>query len=162
MRINPINTINNKTIFKAKIQPTQSLKDGFDMIEKSTNSIIMKDMEYAKDFIDSIARISESKQVKNFKIEIDKRRANHTYTKINDKRVSGGSNEMLPNLQDSYLVVEGTKRFASNLEPLEPSTLDLLKTKVEYAQRNLDELKARYNEKLKAEFEQAKKIVFGE
>jgi len=159
MKISPINTVNN-TNFKAAIQPTESLKEGFNMIERSANSIIMKDMNYAKDFVDSIARISESKKVQDFKIEIDKRRPEHTYTKINGKRVSGGHNERIPNIQDSYLVVEGTKRYASKLEELEPSILDVLKKQIEEAQFKLDELKTRYSERLKAEFENAKKMIF--
>ena len=159
MKISPINTVNN-TNFKATIQPTKSLKEGFNMIERSANSIIMKDMNYAKDFVDSIARISESKKVQDFKIEIDKRRPEHTYTKINGKRVSGGHNERIPNIQDSYLVVEGTKRYASKLEELEPSILDVLKKQIEEAQFKLDELKTRYSERLKAEFENAKKMIF--
>ena len=159
MKISPINTVNN-TNFKAAIQPTESLKEGFNMIERSANSIIMKDMNYAKDFVDSIARISESKKVQDFKIEIDKRRPEHTYTKINGKRVSGGHNERIPNIQDSYLVVEGTKQYASKLEELEPSVLDVLKKQIEEAQFKLDELKTRYSERLKAEFENAKKMIF--
>ena len=159
MKISPINTVNN-TNFKAAIQPTKSLKEGFNMIERSANSIIMKDMNYAKDFVDSIARISESKKVQDFKIEIDKRRPEHTYTKINGKRVSGGHNERIPNIQDSYLVVEGTKQYASKLEELEPSVLDVLKKQIEEAQFKLDELKTRYSERLKAEFENAKKMIF--
>ena len=171
MKVNPINTINSLTTFKANIQPTQSLKDGFNMIERSVNSIITKDMDYAKDFLNSIAEISESKKIDNFKIEIDKRRPGHTYTKINGRRVSGGSNESFPYLQDSYLVVEGTKKYAARLkssehsevaEHAELSYLDILKTRVEDAQRLLDEAKMRYSERLKSEFEQAKKIIFND
>ena len=160
MKINPINTINNSTDFKAKIEPTESLKNAFDMVERSANSSIMKDLNFAKDFLDSIARISESQKVADYKIEIDKRRANHIYTKINGRSVSGGDNDRMPNVQDSYLVIEGTKNFASHLEEIEPSILDLLKAKVEIAQRALDEIKERYSERLKAEFEQAKQIIF--
>ena len=160
MKINPINTINDRTNFRAKIEPTEALRKAFDTVEKSADSIILKDMEYAKDFLDSIARISESKKISDFKIEIDKKRANHTYTKINGRRVSGGDNDRMPNIQDSYLVVEGTKRFASDLEQLEPSGLDLLKAQVEYAQRTLDEIKERYSERLKSEFEQARQVIF--
>ena len=160
MRISPINTVNSMN-FGAKIKPTESLKDSFDKIEKNTNSALMKDLNYAKDFIDSIARISESNKISDFAIEIDKRRPEHTYTKINGRRVSGGHNERIPNVQDSYLIIEGTKKYASKLEELEPSSLDLLKAKVEEAQRNLDELKERYSDRLKAEFEQARKMIFG-
>ena len=160
MKLSPINTVNNNNVFTARIQPTQSLKEGFDMVERSANSVIMKDMNYAKDFVDSIARINESTKVSDFKIEIDKRRQEHTYTKINGRRVSGGHNERIPNIQDAYLVVEGIKRYASNLEELEPSVLDALKKQVEEAQNRLDELKARYSARLKAEFENAKKFIF--
>ena len=159
MRISPINTVNSMN-FGANIKPTQSLRESFDRIEKNTDSMIMKDLNYAKDFIDSIARISESKKITDFKIEIDKRRPEHTYTKINGRRVSGGHNERIPNRLDSYLVAEGTKKYASTLEELEPSTLDFLKAQVEATQNKLDELKERYGERLKAEFEQARKIIF--
>lgn len=160
MKINPINTNNNISVFRAKIQPTQDLKNTFNAMEKSANSGLMKDMNFAKDFIDSIARISESKQINDFKIEVDKRRANYTYTKINGRRVSGGNNDRFSNLQDSYLVAEGVKNYAAKLEELAPSTLDLLKAKIEYAEQALDELKTRYSERLISEFEQAKKVIF--
>ena len=159
MRISPINTINS-TSFNANIKPTKALNDGFNLIERDVNSIIMKDMDYAKDFLDSLAKISESDKVSDFKIEIDKRRLNHTYTKINGRRVSGGYNEDIPNIQDSYLVAEGVKRFASKIEKSEPSILDMLKEQDEDAQRVLDVAKERYSARLKAEFQQAKQIIF--
>ena len=159
MKINPINA-NHKVNFGAEIKPTKSLKDGFDMIERSVNSAMMKDMNYAKDFIDSLARISESKKVDKFSIEIDKRRADYTYTKINGRRINGGHNDRVPNVQDSYLVVEGIKNYASKLEDIEPSILDNVKEQIAEAQFRLDELKSRYSDRLKAEFEQAKKFVF--
>lgn len=159
MLVNPINTVNNVN-FRANIKPTQSLREGFDMIERSADSIIMKEMNYAKDFLDSIARIEESNKISNFKIDIDKRRPDYTYTRINGRRISGGQNARFNNLQDAYLVVEGTKNYASKLEAPQPSLLDFLKAQVEEAQRNLDEIKERYSQRLKAEFEQAKKIIF--
>jgi len=110
--------------------------------------------------LDSIAKIQDAKNINDFKIDIDKRRTNYTYTRINGRKVSGGPNERLNNLQDSYLVVESTKNYAAKLGETEPSLLDFLKAQVEEAQRNLDELKVRYSERLKAEFEQAKKIIF--
>ena len=159
MKISPINTVNN-TRFNANIKPTPSLKEGFDMVEKYTNSIIMKDMDYVKNFLDSLVRINESNKISDFKIEIDKRCPEHTYTKINGRRISGGHNENIPNIQDSYLVVEGVKKYASKLEEIQPSILDMLKEQVDNAQRVLDEAKERYNIRLKAEFEQAKKLIF--
>ena len=160
MRVNPINTVNITTSFKANIVPTESLKETFDVLQRSANSPVLKDMNYTKDFLDSLARISESEKVAEFKIDIDKRRANHTYTKINGRRVSGGHNERIPNVQNSYLVAKGTKIFASKLEETEPTILDILKARVEDAQKVLDEAKARYSERIIAEFEQAKKIIF--
>lgn len=160
MKVSPINTINSNMNFRAKIQPTTYLKESFDKIEKVADSTIMKDLNYAKDFLDSIARISESKKVSDFKIEIDRRRADHTYTKINGRRVSGGHNERIPNVQDSYLVAEGTKNFASKLEELEPSTLDFMKAQIETAERALYDLKTRYSEKLKSDFQVARKMIF--
>ena len=159
MQINPINSINNVS-YKANIKPTTSLKEGFDMMENCVQTGTMKNMNYAKDFLDSLVRIRESKKVQNFKIEIDKRRAEHTYTKINGRRVSGGHNENLPNLQDNYLVVEGTQRFAAKLEELEPSYLDTLKSQIEEVDSLLDTLKERYAYHIKAELEQAKKMLF--
>lgn len=160
MLINPINTTINHTNFKAYITPTPSLKEGFSMAESNAHSGIMKNMNYAKEFLDSIARISESKRVSEFKIDIDKRRENHTYTRINGRRVNGGHNEFQPNIQDSYLVVEGTKRYASKLEELKPSYLDILKSQIEEAEAKLEELKDRYSNQLIAEVQQAQKMIF--
>ena len=98
MLISPINTVNS-TNFRANIKPTTSLKEGFELIEKDSESIIMKDMNYVKDFLDGVARISESKKIDNFKIDIDKRRPDYTYTKINGRRVYGGPNEKINNIQ---------------------------------------------------------------
>ena len=159
MLISPINTVNS-TNFRANIKPTTSLKEGFELIEKDSESIIMKDMNYVKDFLDGVARISESKKIDNFKIDIDKRRPDYTYTKINGRRVYGGPNEKINNIQDAYLVVEGTKKYAENLEEIEPSLLDFMKAEIEEAQMKLDELKQRYNDRLKAELQQAKKVIF--
>ena len=159
MRVNPINT-NNNTSFRAVIKPSESLKEGFTMMEKYASSGTMKDMNSVKDFLDSLARISESQKVSKFKIEIDKERPEYTYTKINGRRISGGSNEGYKNLQDSYLVVEGTKRYASKLEDSTPSILDILKSKIEEAELALDELKEVYGRRLQAELEQAKTLIF--
>ena len=159
MLISPINSVSS-THFGATIKPTPALKEGFELIEKDSESIIMKDMNYVKDFLDSVVRISESKKIDNFKIDIDKRRPNYTYTKINGRRAFGGPNEKMNSVQESYLVVEGTKKYASKLEELEPSLLDFMKAEIEEAQMKLDELKQRYNDRLKAELEQAKKIIF--
>lgn len=162
MKINPINTNNSSTSFKAHIQPTQSLKDGFDMIERSTNSVIMKEMNYVKDFIDSITRISESTKIKDFKIEIEKGQSERAYAKINGLHLIDDPNEKVSNIQGSYLVVEETKKYASTLEPLKPSVLDDLKTQIEAAQRRLNELKVKYSETLMLEFKKAKQNVFGD
>ena len=160
MLISPINNLNPTTNFKSIIKPTNDLKKGFEMAESNINSGTMKNMNYAKDFLDSIFRISESHKQPEFKIEIDKRRENHTYTKINGRRVSGGHNECQQNLQDAYLVVEGTKRYASKLEETDTSYLDVLKSQIEEAEYKLDELKERYYKQLKAEMEQAKWMIF--
>ena len=159
MLISPINSTNTINI-RANIKPTQSLKAGFDMAETNAKSGVMKNMNYAKDFIDSVYRISESKKIPEFSIEIDKRRENHTYTKINGRRVSGGHNESMPNLQEAYLVQEGTKKYASKLEDLEPSYLDVLKAKIEEAEATLSELKDRYSKQLEAEIDHAKITIF--
>ena len=159
MRINPISSGN--TNFKATIQPSESLKDGFNMIEKYANSGCMKDLNSVKDFVDSLARISESKKVDKFKIEIDKRRPEYTYTKINGRRVSGKVDTKQQSLQDAYLTVEGTKKFASKLEENPRSLLDYLKMEIESKTAELDELKERYSNRLKAELEQAQKMIFG-
>jgi len=159
MQINPISS-NNCTNFKANINPTPVLKEGIEMVEGWVTSGTMKNMNYAKDFLDSLVRIRDSKMVQDFKIEIDKRRAEHTYTKINGRRVSGGHNETQSNIQENYLAVEGTKRFASKLEGIQPSYLDTLKSQIEEVDALLDTLKERYAKQLKAELEQAKKMIF--
>ena len=161
MQINPINS-HNCTNFKADIKPTPVLKEGIELMENCVKSGTMKNMNYAKDFLDSLVRIRDSKMVQDFKIEVDKRRADHTYTKINGRRVSGGHNESLPNIQDNYLAVEGTKRFATKLEDIEPSYLDHLKSQIEEVDALLDTLKERYAGELKAELEQAKKMIFND
>jgi hypothetical protein len=124
------------------------------------NSESMKDMNTVKDFLDSLVRINESEKITKYKIEIDKSRPEYTYTKINGKRVSGGSNERQLNLQDSYIVMESTNRFASRLEEIQPSVLDTLKAQIEDAETVLDILKTRYFNRLKAELEQAQKLIF--
>ena len=159
MLINPINTINHNN-FKAKIQPTESLRQGFDMMEKCSNSWLDKDMNSLKDFLDSLARISEKDKASEFKIDIDRKRQGYTYTKINGRRVSGGHQERMPNLCDSYLTVEGIKKYASTLEEMQPSPLDFLKAQVEEAENRLAQLKERYSNQLKSELEQAKKMIF--
>ncbi len=161
MRIYPINTDNNLNC-KAIIKPTDSLKSGFEMMGKYADTNIMKDMNSVKDFVDSIARISESKKVHEFKIDIDKRRPNYTYTKINGRRIKGGHNERCCNLQDAYLAVEGTKYYAERCEELQPSVLDELKAKIEEAEAKLSELKTRYGNRLKAELEQAQRMIFND
>ena len=162
MKVNPINTINNQMNFRARIQPTESLREGFDMMEKYSDSCIKKDMDSVKDFLDSLATIIESDKLQEFKIEIDKRRAGYTYTKINGRRTGGGHNDRMTNLQDSYLAIEGIKNYASKLGEAQQSPLDILKTQVEEAERKWSVLKERYSKRLKAEFNQAKKMIFDE
>ena len=162
MRINPIKTNNNNNnySFKATIKPSESLKEAFKKAEKYTNSGTMKDMDTVKTFIDSLVRINESEKITKYKIEIDKSRPEYTYTKINGKRVSGGSNERQQNLQDSYIVMESTNKFASRLEEIQPSALDTLRAQIEEAESVLDNLKTRYCNRLKAELEQAQQFIF--
>ena len=159
MRVSPINT-NNNTNFRAIIKPSDSLKEGFTMMEKCASNGTMKDMNSVKDFLDSLARINESQKVTKFKIEIDKERPEYTYTKINGRRISGGSNERQKNLLESYLAVEGTKKYASKLEETSPSILDSLKAQIEEAEMTLDNLKEIYCRRLQAELEQAQKLIF--
>ena len=161
MKISPINTYNGMN-FKAEIIPTESLKNGFQMMDKYADSVSMKDLNSVKDFLDSIVRISETKKVHEFKIDIDKKRENYTYTKINGRRVSGGHNERQLNLLDSYLVIEGIKKYASKCEEGEPTVLDMLKQQIEEAENKLYELKLRYGNRLKSELEQAQKLIFNE
>ena len=159
MKISPINTNNN--CFTATIKPSDSLQEAFLMAEKYTKNGTMKDMNTVKNFLDSIARISDSQKITKYKIDIDKTRPEYTYAKINGKRISGGSNERLQNLQDSYIVIESTNKFASGLEEPKPSVLDSLKAQIEETELMLDELKERYCNRLKAELEQAQKFIFG-
>lgn len=63
-------------------------------------------------------------------------------------------------MQDGYLVAEGTKRYASKLENIDPSYLDDLKSEIEKAEAKLDILKERYFNRLTAELEQAQKMIF--
>ena len=160
MKINPINTNNNNYNFKATVKPSDSLKKAFEIAEKYTNTGSMKDLDTVKLFIDSLFRISESKKITKYKIEIDRARPEYTYTKINGKRISGGANERQQNLQDSYIVMESTKKFASKLEEISPSVLDSIRAKIVEAESVLDELKTTYCNRLKAELEQAEKIIF--
>ena len=159
MRINPINT-NNNTNFQAIIRPSNSLKEGFEMAQKTVHNGTTKDLNSVKEFLDSLVRISETKKIKEYKIDIDKRRPDYTYTKINGKRVIGVPTERNQNIQDAYLVVEGTKKYASNLEDVQPFILDILKTKIEETENLLDELKDRYSKRIQAELEQAQKLIF--
>ena len=78
----------------------------------------------------------------------------------NTRRVSGGHNENLPNIQDNYLAVEGIKRYASKLEKIQTSYLDNLKSQIEQVDSLLDTLKDRYAYQIKAELEEAKKMIF--
>ena len=154
-----IQSINN-TIFKAKIIPNKCLDEGFSMAEKCAKSESIKDLNYAKEFLDGIVRIGESEKIPNFKIEIDKRRLNYTYTKINDSRVNGGPNEFMQNVNDDYLVVESIKKYANTLAPIGPSHIDLLKVKTELAEKQYLELKNRYRELLQEQLEHVRTNIF--
>ena len=158
MRISPINSTN--TNFKAVIVPTESLGEGFKLAERCVKSGTMKDLNLTKDFLDSLAKISESPKIQRYKIDIDKRREGYTYTRINGSRISGGHNECAVKYNDDYLVVEGTKAYAKKLGGSEDSILEGLKSEVEAAEAKLFELKEQYARRLRAELEQAQKIIF--
>ena len=160
MLIKPINNSNNNINLKSQIKPTPELQQGFNKIENCINSGTMKNFDYAKDFLDSIVRIRDSKKHSSFKIEIDKRREDYSYIKINGRRTNGGHNERQANIQDDYLIVEGVKKYASKLEDIEPSYLDILKAKIEEAEAVLDELHERYARYLQIELKQAQKDIF--
>ena len=160
MLISPISSVKINTNFKAEIRPSASLKEGFDMMEKCADSMSMKDMNSVKEFIDSLVKISETSRISEFKIDVDKRRPEYTYLRINGKRVNGGHNERQTNLLDSYIVVQGTKNYASKLEESSPTVLDYLKSQIEETEEKLYQLKERYGERLKAELQQAKKVIF--
>ena len=162
MLVNPINNTSNNINFKSQIKPTEDLRQGFLMIQRSVESETIKNLNATKDFLDSLVRIRESKKNTSFKIEIDKRRENHSYIRINGRRTSGGHNEWNSNINDDYLVVEGLKKYAAKLEDIEPSRLDLLKNEIIEAENKLWELKERYANQLKAELEQAQKSIFGD
>lgn len=157
MRVYPINT-NNNVNHKATIKPTKSLQEGFNIYERCTDSGCMKSLNSLKEFVDTLARIRESKKIREFKIEMDKSNPDCTKIKINGNIVSDG--EKCQNLQEGYLVVEHTQKFASELEKAQPSILDNLKAEIEAKYAELDELKERYGQRLKAELEQAKKMIF--
>ena len=158
MKVNPINK--NNSNFRAAIKPSESLKRTFEVAEKYTEKGTMKEMNSVKEFLDDLSRISESQKISKYKIDIDKSRPEYTYTKINGKRISGGANERQQSLQDSYLVMRSTNRFASHLEEAKPTFLDNLKSQIEETQEVLESLKERYRNRLKAELEQAQKLIF--
>jgi len=157
MRVNPINT-NNNINHRATIKPTKSLQEGFNLYEQYVESGCMKSLNSLKEFVDTLARIRESKKIREFKIEIDKSNPDCAKIKINGEIVNNG--EDCRNIQEGYLVVEHTQKFASELEKAQPSILDNLKAEIEAKYAELDELKERYGQRLKAELEQAKKMIF--
>ena len=158
MRINPINTTDLN--YKANIKPTDSLKNSFNMIKDYAKSDSLNDLDYVKDFLDSLAIISESKKINEFVINIDKRRENHTYVKINNRRVKGGHNECLSGIKDEILTVEGTKCFAKKLETPKRSVCDYISMEIEQFQQKISELKEQYQRRLQSEIEKAEKIIF--
>ena len=104
MKINPINTQSNtNTNFKAQVIKNPSIDSAYSMIEENASSVLMKNLNYAKDFIDGMRKIMSSKKTEKFNIFVDKRRPNYTYVNINGRRVSGGATEnKLYKLKEQY------------------------------------------------------------
>ena len=72
MRVFPI-TIQNNTNFKSKIIKTQFLNHGFDMAIEETNSPLMKDLNRAKGFYDSIRTIAADTSKATFEINAEEK-----------------------------------------------------------------------------------------
>ena len=153
MKINPINTQNNtNTNFKTKLIKNPSIDSAYSMIEENASSVIMKNMDFAKDFLDSMRKIISSKKTEFFNIFLDKRRPNYTYININGRRVYGGADEFKMHLKDDYMIVEGCNKYASKLNGTsEPTELDIIKNKIETTERKLCHLKEQYSKLLKQE-----------
>ena len=151
MKINPIN-IQNNTNFQAKIVKNNSLDSAYSIIAKNASSAQIKNMNFAKDFVDSMRKIATSKKIEEFNIYIDKRRPNYTYVNINGRRVSGGANEYSQCVEDNYRIIECCKKYASKLKEETISTkLDEIKSEVEAAEKKLHDLKEKYSKMLKQE-----------
>jgi len=146
MKVNPIST--NNINFEAKIINNPDLEKGYAMAERCANTMLMKDLDLAKDFVESLQKIKASDKIDTFEIGIDKRRPNYTYTKINGRRHYGGANEFQQNLQDDYLVVTGCKKYASKLGGTEPTKLDNIKNDINKTMDKLYKLKEKYAEEI--------------
>lgn len=155
MKINPISTI-DRTNFGAKIVPTEPLGDAFIMVNKCINSGVTKNMNYAKGFIDSIARIKATKDIAEYRLELDETTPNHTYAYINGQL----ANYCITPMKGDYFAVEVTKKYSANFEKNEKSVLDVLQGQIEEARLKLSELEDKYGQCLKTEIEKLQNSIF--
>lgn len=150
MRVFPI-TIQNNTNFKSKIIKTQFLNHGFDMAIEETNSPLMKDLNRAKGFYDSIRTIAADTSKATFEINAEEKssKAIKNVVATVDGKDQVVLNNKNPNLLPGYLCATGINKYASEIKQKPEETyLDELQRSIAKLQEQLSAAQNEYAEEL--------------
>lgn len=125
-----IQSINNMT-FNSKINYNKTIKAGFDLAQKSTNSPRKKDLDFAKNFADNIRTILENKNQDTIIINEEKKVLN----------------DYIPN--EGYKCSVEINKIASNTDKKTTNKyIDTLKSQLEGTMALVEELKEKYSKAL--------------
>ena len=151
MKVSPIN---NKSInFGAKIEYNSFVEKGFDLAKKSTDSARMKDLNFSKEFIDSVSTILNDGKKKTVE-----------FNRPGCPEILVGKQGIIRNPQEGYESVYMINSYAASLENKPEKSgldkkMDELKKRIEYTSVLLEELKADYAKCLREKLEYLQETI---
>lgn len=158
MSIKPISKTQENISFGAIIKPSETLDKGFKMALLLADSPMEKDLKEGKLFFDSIRKIKDSKEIKDFFIGIKRTNKGNKLPEINGR--SSNHEYSFLNVQDSYIAFDGCIKFANGLSGKMPeSSLDKITKRIIELEAELDSIKDSYRTTLKSSLEKLQKEI---
>lgn len=154
MQINPIKNTNN-TNFGTKIKFNKTLEEGFKHAKSCSSSAKIKELNYSKEFVDSLRAILDNHT--DTSLEVVSNKVAGTYTRIADGYNNKIANTYIPN--EGSKCIEAVKNYAKILPVPEPTNLDTLKRHLDNTLNLVEVLKNKYSKALAKEIENLEKRI---
>lgn len=142
-----INAINN-TNFGSKIGYNKTMQKGFELAKNSTDSLLMKDLNFAKDFSDNVRTVLNDKSQDEVSFILKPRQGIFTKFKSGEERVLNKSKA-----NEGYLCTEALSEYSDKFNKSKSRQLETIKFKLDEALSKVDMLKQEYSNALKKELD---------
>lgn len=151
MRIQPIN---NETNFGTKVKYNNAIEKGFELARGNKSGNTLKDLNFAKDFIDNVKTILNdgSKDC----VEFVAKNSSDVYT-----RTEKGEQKFFEGTysNEGYNVVQALKKYSEGKKNKKTSAIDELKSQLDGAIELVEILKVKYSEVIDNELDRLQQRI---